>query len=122
MPSFTNMAEISPVTKLIPSDEESEDLKALMKQLEAVKAKNEKIVKKKKEWEEVKCLKEAEEEKERQEAKAKWKADEAEAKQVADKAEAKRNADKAMAEQFHKATEAHKRNVSAAQSFMVLAY
>ena len=69
-----NAAESMPLIDLIPLDEEAEDIEAMAKQLEAMKAKNNKIAKKKKEQEEAKHLKEAEEEKERQEAEVKWKA------------------------------------------------
>ena len=53
-----------PIAELIPLDEEAKDLKALVKKLEAAKAKNDKIEKRKKEREEAKCQKEAKEEKE----------------------------------------------------------
>ena len=41
------MAKTTPIAKLIPSDEEIIDLDALAQQLEATKAKNTKIVQKK---------------------------------------------------------------------------
>ena len=55
MSTSTNTAENIPVTEPIPLDEESEDLEALMRQLEDTKAKNDQIAKRKKEQEEVKC-------------------------------------------------------------------
>jgi len=102
-----NAAESTPVVDPIPSDKEAKDIEAITKQLEAVKAKNDKIAQRKKEHEEVKHLKEAEEEKNRQEAGAK---------RIADKAEAKHIANEAEAERAHDAEEARKRKVSATQS------
>ena len=61
MSAPTNAAENTPVVNLIPSDKEAENIKAITKQLEAVKAKNDKIAQRKKEHEEAKHLKEAEE-------------------------------------------------------------
>jgi len=54
MSAPTNTAENMPVADLLPSDEEAEDVEAIMKQLEAAKAKNNKITQRKKEREEVK--------------------------------------------------------------------
>ena len=65
-----NVAENTPIADLIPLDEEAGDVEALAKQLEAVRAKNDKIAQRKKERKEVKCQKEAEEEKNWQEAEA----------------------------------------------------
>jgi len=115
MASSTNAAEATPVTDPIPLDKESEDMEGLVQQLEAMKAKNEKIAQRKKEQEEVKHLKDAKEEKEQQEAEAKWKANEAEAKRIADEARAKQKA-----KWVCNAKEAHKRKVSTIQMFLVL--
>ena len=111
MSTSTNVAENMPVAKPILWDEKSEDLEALVRQLEATKAKNDQIMKRKKEKEEAKCQKEAE---------AKQKANEAEAKWVPDKPEAKQKADEAEAEQVHNAEEVHKRKVSTTQILVVL--
>ena len=89
MSPSSNVAENTPIANPRPLDEEAEDVEAITRLLEAAKAKNVKIVQKKKEHEEAKC-----------------KADEAEAKCIADKAKAKwaRNVE-----------EACKRKVSAMQ-------
>ena len=83
MSAPTNAVENMPVVNLIPLD-----IEAIVKELEAAKAKNDKIAQRKKEHEEAKHLKEAEEEKNRQEAEAKRVADEAEAERVWDTEEA----------------------------------
>jgi len=77
----TNAAKNMPVADPIPSDKEAEDVEAIARLLEAMKAKNVKIMQKKKEREEAKC-----------------KANKAEAKRVADEAEAKRKANEAEAQ------------------------
>ena len=71
MTTSMNVAETMPVTDPIPLDKESEDVEALTQQLEATKAKNEKITQRKNEQEEVKCLKEAKVKRKADEAKAK---------------------------------------------------
>jgi len=48
MPSSTNTAENTPVADPIPSDEEAEDIEAIARLLEATKAKNVKIVQRRK--------------------------------------------------------------------------
>ena len=85
MSAPTNTAETMPITEPILLDEEVIDLDALMQQLVAMKAKNAKIVQKKRDHE----AKEEREQKDRaqadrltKEAKRIWKAEEANKKQV----------------------------------------
>jgi len=104
MSSSTNAAENTPVADPVPSDEEAEDVEAIARLLEAVKAKNIKIAQKKKEREEAK--------QKANEAEAKWVTDEAEVKRKAKEAEAKKKANEAEVQWVRDVEDARKRKVS----------